>query len=94
METYFSKPLDRLNPKEIEWVPIADGILHLPPDLEREINAPTRKLAEAEAALAALMEYTLGFAATELKAQDYLAFCDHPTVKAAQEIIAENSARG
>ena len=53
-----------------------------------------RKLTEAQSALAGLMEYTLGFAATELKAQDYLAFCDHPTVKAAQEIIAENSARG
>ena len=49
METYYSKPLDRLNPEKIEWVPIADGVLHLPPDLEKEIHETARKLAEAEA---------------------------------------------
>lgn len=53
-----------------------------------------RKLAEAQSALAALMEYTLGLAATELRKQDYFKFCDHPTVKTAQKIIAQNSARG
>ncbi len=53
-----------------------------------------RKLAEAQSALAELMEYTIDMAANLLGSQDYFNFFKHPTVKAAQEIIAQNSARG